>query len=138
MNSIFFRRLFIISSALGTVGVIFGAFGAHFLKSRLAASDMDIIRTGILYLFIHVIVLLFLILLARADAQSRLLRSAGVMFIIGIFLFSGSLFIIGTQSLTGLGGPFIGILTPFGGFCFITGWMMLTVYAFSNLGRINL
>ncbi|MBK9981540.1 MAG: DUF423 domain-containing protein [Saprospiraceae bacterium] len=131
MNS-FYRRLLAIGSLLGAFGVIFGAFGAHFLKNRLETPSLDIIRTGVLYLFIHVLVLLFVVILGIKDENSRLLRSAGIFFISGVILFSGSLFYIATESLTGLNIPFIGVLTPIGGLCFIIGWGMLSLYPFSN------
>lgn len=131
MNS-FYRRLLAIGSVLGAFGVIFGAFGAHFLKNRLETPSLDIIRTGVLYLFIHVLILLFVVILGIKDENSRLLRSAGIFFISGVILFSGSLFYIATESLSGLNIPYIGILTPIGGLCFITGWGMLSLYPFSN------
>ncbi len=132
MNSLFYARLLRAGSFLGAMGVIVGAFGAHFLKSRLAASDLEVLRTGVLYLFIHVMIIMVIVLLARNDFNSRLLRSSGIFFLSGIILFSGSLFFIATQSLLGLDVAFIGIVTPFGGLCFITGWVLLLIYSFSG------
>ena len=129
MKNSFYARLLSFASFLGAMGVICGAFGAHFLKSRLAASDLDIIRTGVLYLFIHVLIIFIVALLARDNVQSRLLKSSGVFFVLGVFLFSGSLFIIATQSLTGINASFIGVVTPLGGLCFILGWTMLFIYS---------
>jgi len=132
MNSPFYARLLSLGSFLGAMGVIFGAFGAHFLKSRLAVSDLETIRIAVLYLFIHVMIILIVVLLARNDTNSRVLRSSGMFFVSGIFLFSGSLFIIATQTLTGLKGSYIGVLTPIGGLCLILGWVMMFIYAFSK------
>ncbi len=132
MNSPFYTRLLGIGSFLGALGVIFGAFGAHFIKSRLAVSDLDTIRTGVFYLFIHVTTILVVVLLARNDANSRILRSSGIFFVTGVILFSGSLFIIATQAFTGLNGSYIGVLTPIGGLCFIIGWALIFIYAFSK------
>ena len=131
MNSLFYARLLVVASFLGAMGVVIGAFGAHFLKSRLEAADLDIIRTGVLYLFIHVGVIFIVALLARNNAAARLLKSAGLLYILGIILFSGSLFFLATQSLTGLNISYVGMLTPMGGMCFISGWIMLTIYSFS-------
>jgi len=131
MNSPFYARLLVVGSFLGAMGVMIGAFGAHFLKSRLAASDLDIIRTGVLYLFIHVGIIFIVALLARNNTASRLLKSAGLFFVMGVILFSGSLFFLATQSLTGLYISNAGILTPIGGICFITGWGLLLIYSFS-------
>jgi uncharacterized membrane protein YgdD (TMEM256/DUF423 family) len=135
MNQAFYNKLLALASLLGALGVIAGAFGAHFLKNRISLPEIEIIRTGVLYLFIHVVVTLIIILLAGGDGGSRLLRSAGIMFVTGIFLFSGSLFLISTQSLTGIHSPLIGAATPVGGFCFITGWFMLFAYAWKR--RLN-
>jgi uncharacterized membrane protein YgdD (TMEM256/DUF423 family) len=131
MNNHFYARLLTASSLFGMIGVSFGAFGAHFLKSRIDANELDVLRTGVLYLFIHTLMILIIILLAKTDQQSRLLKSTGMLFTIGIILFSGSLFLIATKSLTGFDIGYFGILTPAGGLCFIIGWMLLFFYSFS-------
>ncbi len=133
MNSLFYARLLRTASFLGAMGVIVGAFGAHFLKSRLAASDLEVLRTGVLYLFIHVLIIMVIVILSRNDFNSRALRGAGILFASGIILFSGSLFFIATQSLSGLNLASIGIVTPIGGLCFIMGWIMLFIYSFSHI-----
>jgi len=125
MNNSFFNRLQVIAAAIGAIGVIFGAFGAHYLKSRLPAGDLETIKTGVLYLFIHTLAALVVCALSRQDATSRLLKLAGIAFIIGVILFSGSLFIIATSSLTGFPASAIGIITPLGGLSFILGWIFL-------------
>lgn len=132
MRNEFYNRVLALAAILGLLGVVFGAFGAHFLKTKLEPSSLEIIKTGVLYLFIHVLACLFVVIMASKDEVSRILKSSGILFLAGILLFSGSLFLIGTQSLTGLNVSFIGILTPLGGICFISGWLMLTLYAFSN------
>ena len=127
MNNNFYNRLMTIASILGALGVMTGAFGAHFLKSRLEANDLATIKTGVLYLFVHVLVTLIVCVIAKTGAPTKWLRLAGVSFILGIIMFSGSLFIIGTASLTGFPVSTIGIITPIGGLFFITGWIALTV-----------
>src|SRR5258706_10655495 len=115
MNSTFYKFLLTTAAGLGAMGVMVGAFGAHFLKTRLETTDLEIIRTGVLYLFIHVLALLAVVLLARNDNQSRLLKGTGVFFVIGIIFFSGSLFLIATQGLTGINISYIVLFTPLGG-----------------------
>lgn len=132
MNNTFYRRLFTVTSLLGAIGVMVGAFGAHFLKSRLPAGDLDTIKTGVLYLFIHMLATLFVISMSRQSPDSRWLRIAGITFITGIVMFSGSLFIIGTQSLTGFPASTIGIITPLGGLCFIIGWGSLLLFSLKH------
>lgn len=128
MNNSFFNRLQSVAGAIGAIGVIFGAFGAHFLKSRLDASNLETIKTGVLYLFIHALAILVVCVIGKQHQGSRLLRMAGISFITGIIMFSGSLFIIGTSSLTGFPSSYIGFITPLGGLCFIFGWVFLTFH----------
>ncbi|HQW24962.1 MAG TPA: DUF423 domain-containing protein [Saprospiraceae bacterium] len=131
MNDSFFNRLQSLAGIMGAIGVIFGAFGAHFLKSRLDAGDLDTIKTGVLYLFIHTLATLFVCLRSKQQPGSRQLRIAGLAFVFGSIMFSGSLFIIGTASLTGFPVSTIGFITPLGGLCFILGWIFL-VFQKSN------
>jgi len=132
MNNIFYSRLLSTGAFFGAIGVILGAFGAHFLKSRLEVTDLETIRTAVLYLFIHVLITLIIVLLARNAPDSRILRSAGILFVIGIVFFSGSLFILATEELTHIHGSFVAIFTPLGGLSFILGWVMLFIYGFSR------
>lgn len=125
MNDSFFNRLQSIAATLGAVGVIFGAFGAHFLKSRLDVSNLETIKTGVLYLFIHTLATLFVCSRSKQYPDSRQLRISGIAFVTGILMFSGSLFIIGTASLTGFPVSSIGFITPLGGLSFILGWLFL-------------
>lgn len=131
MNDSFFNRLQSLAGIMGAIGVIFGAFGAHFLKSRLDAGDLDTIKTGVLYLFIHTLATLFVCLRSKQQPDSRQLRIAGLAFVFGSIMFSGSLFIIGTASLTGFPVSTIGFITPLGGLSFILGWIFL-VFQKSN------
>ena len=131
MNDSFFNRLQSLAGIMGAIGVIFGAFGAHFLKSRLDAGDLDTIKTGVLYLFIHTLATLFVCLRSKQQSGSSQLRIAGIAFVFGSIMFSGSLFIIGTASLTGFPVSTIGFITPLGGLSFILGWIFL-VFQKSN------
>ena len=131
MNHGFYIRLLMIASIFGVAGVSLGAFGAHFLKDRLAVEELDILKTGVLYLFIHTLALMVVVLLGKSGSSSRMLKSAGLFFVFGITLFSGSLFLIATRFLTGLSPAYFGFLTPVGGLFFIAGWISLFFYAFS-------
>jgi uncharacterized membrane protein YgdD (TMEM256/DUF423 family) len=127
MDNKFYSRLIMAAGFIGAFGVMAGAFGAHFLKSRLDPAALETIKTGVLYLFIHVLAILLVGLLARTGAQTRALKVSGISFILGIIMFSGSLFIIGTSSLTGFPVSTIGFITPIGGLFFITGWFAIAV-----------
>lgn len=128
----FFKGVLAITAFLGMTGVMIGAFGAHFLKSRIDELSNEVLRTGVLYLFVHSIVLLVIVVLGRYHESSRILKGAALSFIIGIILFSGSLFFIATQSLMEWDIGYFGIVTPIGGLCFIVGWLLLFGYALSR------
>ncbi len=125
----FSSRLLGIAAIFGITGVAFGAFGAHFLKSRIPIESIEVLKTGVLYLFVHTSGILFQIILINLDQRSKLLKASAIFFVLGIFLFSGSLFLIATQSLTGLSPSYYGFVTPIGGLFFISGWILLFLYA---------
>lgn len=124
MNNTFFNRIQTLAAGIGAIGVIFGAFGAHFLKSRLPVGDLETIKTGVLYLFIHTLATLLVCALSQ-HSPNRVLKASSLAFIIGTVMFSGSLFVIGTASLTGFPVSMIGFITPLGGLAFILGWILL-------------
>ena len=129
MNLKFFQRLLTVCSLFGGLGVAAGAFGAHTLKSKLPNESLETIKTAVLYLFIHTLATLFICYLGRQQPESRLLKGAGLAFVVGICLFSGSLFIIATNSLTGFPVSYIGPVTPIGGLCFLTGLFLLFLFS---------
>lgn len=115
------NKNFLTAGALfAAVAVICGAFGAHFLKTKLSAEGLQTFETAVRYQFYHVFALLVTGILYK-EFSNKLLKWAGNLFIAGIILFSGSLYILcGVQSL-----KWVGAITPFGGLCFITGWILL-------------
>ena len=115
-------RVFTMCGALSAfVAVAAGAFGAHALKARLSAELLAVFETAARYQMYHA-----LGLIAVAWAMSRWaapqLRAAGWLFLAGTILFSGSLYLL---ALTGARG--LGAVTPFGGLCFLAGWVLLAV-----------
>lgn len=98
-------------------GVALGAFGAHALKKTLPPESLSIYHTAVQYQMIHALALLILGLWA-AQNPGISTQFPGSAFSAGIFLFSGSLYILALTRL-----PFIGIVTPFGGLCFLAGWI---------------
>jgi uncharacterized membrane protein YgdD (TMEM256/DUF423 family) len=116
-------NLFIsLSSFSALLAVAFGAFGAHALKSRLDDYALGVFETAVQYHFIHSLALLAVGILALSQPQTVLLKSAGWMFLLGILVFSGSLYCL---SLTGI--KWLGAITPLGGLAFIAGWACLSV-----------
>ena len=108
------------------IAIILGAFGAHGLRDLLTDSSLDVFKTGVLYQFIHGFALLFIGVLAILLPELRLERSA-IFFGLGILFFSGSLYLLSTQSVTGINWSFLGLITPLGGLSFIIGWALLSI-----------
>ena len=106
------------------LGVLLGAFGAHGLKDALSLEGKQIYQTAVLYHLIHALGLLAVGWLALLKPGEALVRSAGWSFVIGILLFSGSLYLL---SLTGMRK--LGMITPLGGLAFLTGWLSLAFAA---------
>ena len=115
------------AAVLGALSVALGAFGAHGLKQLVSATAVNTFETGVRYQFYHVFALLAVAILIE-KFPAKWLRYAGNCFLVGILLFSGSLYLLTlleASSSVGLKG--IGIITPFGGLFFIAGWLFLLV-----------
>lgn len=120
MNSI--ARLFLSIGAIsGALAVMLGAFGAHGLKEKLSEKMLANYMTGVEYHFYHTFAILAVGLLAM-HFQSRALAGSGWAFVIGIAIFSGSLYAMAPTGITKLG-----MITPIGGLAFIIGWILLGV-----------
>jgi len=101
------------------LAVAIGAFGAHGLKSHLSVEMIQIYKTGVEYHFYHALGLLLIGVIA-ISFPSELLKWSAILLAVGIFLFSGSLYVL---AITGM--KWIGAITPLGGLGFIAGWVLL-------------
>jgi len=116
-------RLFLLLGAINAgLVVMLGAFGAHALKARLSHDLMAVYQTGIQYHFYHAVGLLLVGLVATQIPASGWLKGAGWLMLVGIVVFSGSLY---TLSFSGL--RWLGAITPIGGAAFIISWILLAV-----------
>lgn len=105
----------------GFLAVALGAFGAHGLEGKISDSMLTIWEKAVQYQMFHASALLVTgLLLMKADIGQ--LKSAGIFFTLGIILFSGSLYTYSTTSI-----KFLAMITPFGGVCFLIGWIMMLV-----------
>jgi len=118
-------RLFaIVGSFFAMTGIVMGAFGAHLLKERLSSEKLSILEIGIRYQIYHALALFVVAwAISRWPYQSTI--SVGWLFIMGVLLFSGSLYLI---VLTGQ--RWLGAITPIGGLAMILGWAILAWVAF--------
>ncbi len=105
------------------LAVAAGAFAAHGLRMRLAPEALAVFETGARYQMYHALALL-VCGLAAPRLQPTALAWAGGLFVLGIVLFSGSLYL-----LTLTGHRSLGIITPFGGVAWLIGWALLAVAA---------
>jgi uncharacterized membrane protein YgdD (TMEM256/DUF423 family) len=112
------KKIWIIISAVsGFTAVAIGAFGAHGLREKLSTEMLEVYKTGVLYQFIHTIVLLILSLTNFIKQ-----KISSIFFLAGIIIFSFSLYLYST-----LGVSFFAMITPIGGVCFLIGWLWLIV-----------
>ncbi|MHC8413580.1 DUF423 domain-containing protein [Pseudomonas sp. Hz4] len=117
------RGFLMLAAFFGFTGVALGAFAAHGLKNRLTPEYLAIFHTGVTYQLVHTLALLGVALLVT-QIPGRLITWAGASFVIGILLFSGSLYLL---TMTGVSK--LGIITPFGGVAFLIGWFCLGLAA---------
>ncbi|MDB5260861.1 MAG: rane protein [Adhaeribacter sp.] len=114
------RNILVAGALIGALGVMIGAFGAHGLAGLLEAHNrVDTFETAVKYHMYHALALLLTgTLLFHIPAKP--LRLAGLFFIIGILIFSGSLYILCLTNISWLGA-----ITPIGGVFLIAGWLSL-------------
>jgi uncharacterized membrane protein YgdD (TMEM256/DUF423 family) len=118
------RIFFCLGSILGGLAVALGAFGAHALEARLDADALSTFETGVRYQMYHALALLAVTVAITRWPDSDLPSAAGWLFVAGIVLFSGSLYLL---SLTGT--RWLGAIAPLGGIAFIAGWACLALSA---------
>ena len=110
-----------VGAFLMALGVALGAFGAHALKNRLDAYSISVYEKAVFYHFIHALGILLIALLARTSAISVAAQArVGWLLLIGIILFSGSLYALAISGIR-----ILGAITPIGGVAFIVGWLLL-------------
>jgi uncharacterized membrane protein YgdD (TMEM256/DUF423 family) len=114
-----------IAVVIGAVTVALGAFGAHALKEKLTAEAMVVFETGVRYQFYHVFALLAAGIIYK-EYPNKWINYSGKLFITGIILFSGSLYVLSFLKAGGINNfNWIGAITPLGGLAFILGWLCL-------------
>ena len=121
----FSRRVLSAGAALALLAVVSGAFAAHGLKTILDAQQLALFETAARYQMYHALALLIIGIMASLQQFSRtLLKLAAFAFILGIFLFCGSLYLLALSGITWLGA-----ITPLGGTAFLAGWLAMMIAA---------
>jgi len=115
------RKTLAVAGALIALATVLGAFGAHALKAHLSQDKLVVYETAVRYHFIHALGLLAMGVLLRS-VDGELLRWSATLVLVGILLFSGSLYLLT------FGAPrFLGVVTPLGGLALIAGWVLFAV-----------
>ena len=131
------RKSFIRSgSFFAMFAVIFGAFCAHTLEQVLDAEQLSTFETAVKYQFYHSFALLFLGLWLYFR-KTKMMEYAGLAFIIGIVLFSGSLYVLSVKDWLNLQVNWLGPVTPLCGTFFIVGWCIVFYASFQENGRMH-
>lgn len=123
------KTFLLIAAIAGGLAVVLGAFGAHGLRAHIDPAMLSVYQTAVEYHFYHALGLIGVAFAADRFPASRLIRASGWAMLLGIVLFSGSLYAL---SLSGIGR--LGMITPFGGLALITGWALLAVGLFRVRG----
>jgi uncharacterized membrane protein YgdD (TMEM256/DUF423 family) len=117
-------RTFLLAGAVaGLIAVGFGAFGAHALRGRLSPDMLAVFETGVRYQMYHALALLLTAALSTR-MEGKAIVAAGWLFVAGIVLFSGSLYLLAVTGVT-----ILGAITPIGGVAFLAGWAALAIAA---------
>ncbi|MGE7875877.1 DUF423 domain-containing protein [Peribacillus muralis] len=121
-------KLFIILGAInGFIAVALGAFGAHGLEGKIPDKYLETWQTAVQYQMFHAVGLLVIGLLA-GKISSPLINWSGWLMLIGIILFSGSLFVLSVTQIKVLGA-----ITPLGGVSFLAAWVLMIIAAYKYL-----
>jgi uncharacterized membrane protein YgdD (TMEM256/DUF423 family) len=113
--------------SIGILSVLSGAFAAHSLKNNVSDYALGIFETAVRYQFYHAFALILTGILFK-EFPRAVMKWAGNFFIVGIILFSGSLYVLAVIKGAVIPGyNWIGAITPFGGLCFILGWICLFI-----------
>jgi uncharacterized membrane protein YgdD (TMEM256/DUF423 family) len=116
------KSILTIAAISGLLAVVLGAFGAHALKKMISPEMLEVYKTGVQYQFYHTFALLVVGILMYFNT-SKALKWSGYLFVVGILLFSGSLYIM---TITGIKA--LGFITPFGGTVWIIAWFLLLMH----------
>ena len=124
------KKIFISASLLGLIAVVLGAFAAHGLRSALSVLSLESFQTGVRYQMYHAFFLFVVGLLPQLTPaqKSRLFW----LTIIGVVLFSGSIYLLSSNTLTPIDFGFLGPITPIGGLFLISAWVVLFYHLLKN------
>lgn len=124
------KLVLIVSCIYGITGVILGAFGAHLFKKIISKEKLESFETGVRYQLLHAIVLLLIGLMFDFGQKSQQL--AAIFLMVGVVLFSFSIYVLSFSEKLGNKVKILGPITPLGGLFIILGWCCLLTYFVQN------
>ena len=124
------KKLISTAALFGMIAIILGAFGAHALKQVLSADQLVTFETGVRYQMYHALFLIFIGLLADLSEKTKKIICYLVIF--GVIFFSGSIYLLATNSMTSFDFRVIGFITPVGGLLLILAWGTLLLNYFNK------
>jgi uncharacterized membrane protein YgdD (TMEM256/DUF423 family) len=116
-----------ITLFLGMIAVVLGALGSHALKEVLTPEQLESVTIGVRYQMTHV--LLLMVVLLTSYFEEGIKETSFWLTVVGILLFSGSIYLLNLQQLLGVKLSFLGPVTPIGGLFLITNWGFLALKA---------
>lgn len=125
------RTLALCGAITAFLAVALGAFGAHGLRSVLSPEHLVVYQTGVTYQMWHSLAILLCAALVQSGLAGTGARRAGWLFLLGIVVFSGSLYALTLSGIRGLGA-----ITPVGGVCFLAGWLMLAANLWNRKSKL--
>jgi uncharacterized membrane protein YgdD (TMEM256/DUF423 family) len=120
-----------IGILMALIAVVLGAMGSHLMEQYLEPEQLDTFKIGVRYQFYHSFAIIIVGILFHFGKKSRL-TIAGWLFLAGIILFSGSLYLLSVQETLSLSLSWLGPITPIGGVLFIAGWIFLFLSTYQH------
>ncbi|MFC4321843.1 DUF423 domain-containing protein [Litchfieldia salsa] len=122
-------KVFLILGAVNAfLAVALGAFGAHGLEGKVTEKYLKVWETGVTYHMYHALGLIFIAFLVDKWPNSSIVSFSGWLMVVGIILFSGSLYVLSTSGIKVLGA-----ITPLGGLAFLAAWVLIIIAAVKNV-----
>lgn len=127
------KKIFVTGFLLAAFAVMIGAFASHGLKSQIETGKINLqmiqsFETGVRYHMYHAFAIIICGIIGTLFGNTKTIKIASILFISGIILFSGSLYLLSTKDVLGLTHwKWLGPLTPIGGICFILAWVLLII-----------
>ena len=129
------KKILLVAAILGVTAIILGAFGAHALKAYLDESQLVSFETAVRYQMYHALFLLFLA--SNNLIQEKTKKTIHILVIFGVLFFSGSIYLLATNTITSFDFKVIGFITPIGGLLLIIAWSLLFFNILKNKSQFQ-